>query len=324
MGVTNFDIVQANAFIGTNDLPAGGTHYYVRPYTGLDGNNGKSPTKAFKTLLRAKTVAASGKNDIIHFIGEGNAAAYCTDYQSALLDWNKDLLHLIGENDGTRMSPRCRIGWKAGTAAATGLFKVSGNGCLIRGVQIWGGIDGNALALGGAEVTGRLNRFQRCHFSAMDGAAGVNDIVGAYSVKITGGIENEFEDCVIGNDTTSIGGASHANSQILFSTNSQENLFRRCSIVMSAGSSTYHVFFRAPTASLVTWCEFEDCEFINIGTNLTVGAVVATDCGGLIFFRGASHAIYGASGWGANYSKIIGLGYTQAVATSGFSAAISA
>jgi len=68
------------------------------PYSGLDYNSGKSPTQAVKTLKQALALATAGKNDTVHFIGGGNASAYCTDYQSALLDWNKDLVHLVGES----------------------------------------------------------------------------------------------------------------------------------------------------------------------------------------------------------------------------------
>ena len=326
MGVTNFDVVQANAFIGAQDLPLGGAHYFVRPKYGLDNNSGRSPRNAFQTLLRAKTVAASGKNDIVHYIGEGNAASLCTDYQSALLDWNKDLLHLVVEGAGSRMSPRGRVGFAPTYAAATGLFKLSGNGCLIRGVQFWGGLDSYAGVLGAVEVTGRLNRFQRCHIAGMNGAAAENDILGAYSLKITGGIENEFEDCVIGDDTQAIG--AYANSQILFGTLAQENLFRRCSILMQANHATNHVFLRAPTGSGVCWNEFEDCEFINTGTTLTASTagafVVATDCGGLVLLRGPKTALYGANGWGTNYNKVLGCGYSTAAATFGFSTPVTA
>jgi hypothetical protein len=326
MGVTNFDVVQANAFIGAQDLPLGGTHYFVRPKYGLDDNSGRSPRNAFKTLARAYAVAASGKNDIVHFIGEGNAASLCTDYQSALLTWGKDLLHLVGEGAGTRMSPRCRVGFLSTYAAATGLFKVSGNGCIVRGMQFWGGLDGSALPLGAVEVTGRMNRFQRCHIAGMNGAAAENDILGAYSLKLTGAIENEFEDCVIGSLTNSIG--AYANSQILFATLAQENLFRRCSIVMQANHATNHVFLRAPTGSGVCWNEFEDCEFINTGTTLTASTagafVVATDHGGLVLLRGPKTSLYGANGWGTNYNKVLACGYSTAAATFGFSTPVTA
>lgn len=329
MGVTNEDVVQANAFIGVGDLPAGGTHYYVRPKYGLDGGSGKSPRNAFKTLARAYAVAASGKNDVVHFIGEGNAASLCTDYQSALLTWGKDLLHLVVEGAGTRMSPRGRIGFASTYAAATGLFKLSGNGCLIRGVQFWGGLDSYAGVLGAVEVTGRLNRFQRCHIAGMNGAAGENDILGAYSLKLTGAIECEFEDCVIGDSTQPIGGAGFANSQILFSTLAQENRFRNCSVVMNAGHATNHVFLRAPTGSVVLWNEFEDCEFVNTGSSgtlLTQAFVVASDAGGLTLLRGGKTALYNATDWNASDTGTVfalGTGAYGAGATFGFQQAVT-
>ena len=321
MGKTNFDVVQANAFIGSQFMTQGNV-WFVRPATGSDNYDGKSPKRAFATLAEALEQCVSGQNDVVYLMGEGNASALCTDYQSVLLDWNKDLVHLIGVNSGTRESPRSRIAAATTFATATPLFRVSGNGCLIQGIQVWGGVDGHNQITGAVEVTGRLNHFVRCHFAGLNGAAGENDIANAFSLKLTGAIENVFEDCVIGNATSPIG-AGATTSQILFSTLAQENLFRRCSIIMEASSSTNHVFLRAPAGSGVIWNVFEDCDFVNTGTNLTYASVVASNCGGLVRLRGAT-TLYGATDWNSTDSgTVIAEGIGIAANTFGFAAAVT-
>lgn len=65
MGTTNFDIVQANAFIGVDiDSNVFGNTWYVAT-TGADGNDGKSPQTPFLTIGQAITKGAAGDNIII-------------------------------------------------------------------------------------------------------------------------------------------------------------------------------------------------------------------------------------------------------------------
>ncbi|MGH8743846.1 MAG: hypothetical protein ACREUY_06155 [Burkholderiales bacterium] len=62
MGQTNFDVVQANQFIG-GVLPAQspfGRVFFVDNTNGSDGNTGRSPRKALQTIAAAITAASSG------------------------------------------------------------------------------------------------------------------------------------------------------------------------------------------------------------------------------------------------------------------------
>jgi hypothetical protein len=327
MSETVFDVVRANAFIGGLDFPTNGKKYYVRPKNGLDGNSGKSPRLALKTLAAAYAKCTAGKHDIVYLIGEGDASADCTDYQSSTADtaalyWNKDLTHLIGVSSGVSTSPRARIGFLSTFATASNLFKLGADGCRIENIQFWGGVNGHAQPIGCVEVTGRLNRFANCHIAGMNGAASVNDINGAYSLKLTGAIENEFHNCVIGHATSKLG-ANATNSQILFATLAQENLFKGCKIIMDASDAANHLFLISGSGGSVVWNIFEDCAFLNIGTTLT-SAMDVNATGGLLLLQGTKTVLYGASEWDASDSgKIIGCGITKSAAGYGFSAAVA-
>lgn len=324
MGQSNFDVLKANLFLGAQVVTQGNV-FHVKPYSGSDGNNGKSAKKAFKTLAKAYAAATASQNDVIYFYGEGDAASRCTDYQSSTangsaLYWNKDMVHLIGVNSGTRMSPRARIGFKSTFATASNLFKCAADSCYIANIQFWGGLDGSANPTGCVEVTGRMNRFENCHMAGMNGAAAINDIANAYSLKLTGAIENEFRNCTIGSGSTAIG--ANANAQIVFATLVQENLFKDCVICMQANSATNHLFLRSPAGSQVVWNIFEDCAFLNYGTALTYGMAVTSDSGGTTLLKGAGTMLYGATDWNNDSGTVIAGPIGFANNNFGFSAAV--
>jgi hypothetical protein len=323
--IVHSDVAQAGAYL--EGLPTQGKSYFVKPKSGLDGNSGLSPSAALKTIAAAYAKMTDGAHDICYLVGEGNVSADCTDYQSstansAALLWAKNNCHLIGVNSGVSMSPRSRIGFASTFATASNLFKLTGNGCRIENIQFWGGVDGHAQPIGCVEVTGRLNRFQNCHIAGLNGAAGVNDIANAYSLKLTGAIENEFHNCVIGSSSTAIG-AGTTTSQIRFATLAQENLFKNCKIVMQSSHQTNHIFLRAPAGSAVVWNMFEDCQFINTGTGLTYATLVTSDVGGVVLLAGKT-ALYGATDWNsADTGTIVALPTTFAAGDYGFALAVT-
>lgn len=67
MGVTNFDVVQANAFLGpVPEANVFGNTWYVDGTNGSDGNTGKSPSQAVATIAKAATtLGAAGDNIMI-------------------------------------------------------------------------------------------------------------------------------------------------------------------------------------------------------------------------------------------------------------------
>jgi hypothetical protein len=94
MGLTNFP----HGIIATPNLGGGimtqGNIWFVKPYTGSNSNDGKTPSTAFKTLAGALAAATANHNDIVYFCQENNTASETTDYQSVNLNWNKDGVHL--------------------------------------------------------------------------------------------------------------------------------------------------------------------------------------------------------------------------------------
>lgn len=246
-----------------------GNIWHVRPRTGSDVNSsGRRPDSAFKTLRQALSAAVANQNDVILFYGEGNASAYCTDYQNATLNWNKDLVHLIGVNSGVTMSPRSRISLVSTYDTASNLFTLSANGCLIRGIQFFEGVAGTNPT-GAVKVTGTRNRFENCHFAGVGNAA--NDIAGAYSLKLDGAEENEFFNCTIGLQTMAAGAA--LNADLLFDSAAKNNKFENCLFLRQVSHASNHVLVEVADATGIDGLiEFLNCKFLYQSANYAVGA----------------------------------------------------
>ena len=314
-GVFSYQALSAlNAMIAGQGFLTQGNVYWVRPTKGDDANNGQSPASAFQTLQAALNAAVSNQNDVVLLCAEGNSASLTTCYQSALLNWNKDQVHLIGLNCGPLYSQRSRIAFVAGYAAATDLFLLSANGCLIQGIEFFMGV-ASALPTGCMTITGQRNHLYRCHIAGFGNAA--NDISGAYSLQLKGAEENLIEDCTIGVDTIQVG-AGTSNAQIQFTagaTACTRNWFRTCRVMMDTSSATACLFIRGGgVGNLDRETVFEDCLFLNsIGsasTLLTHAMNIATG-GGTVLLTGSKTGLFGASGWNANSGVVYATGGVQ-------------
>jgi len=308
-----------NALISAQGLLTQGNVWWVRPISGNDNNDGKSPATAFKTCGAALNAAVGGQNDIVLLCAEGNSAASTTDYQTALLNWNKDLVHLIGINAGPLYSQRSRIAFSSGYTGATDLFKLSANGCLIQGIEFFMGV-ASVNPTGCMTVTGQRNHLIRCHIAGMGNAA--NDISGAYSLNLQGAEECLFEDCTIGQDTVQLG-AGTSNSVLLFTSNSPANTrnwFRGCRFMLDTSSATVCLFARGGgVGNLDRETVFEDCLFLNAiasaSTTLTHAMAIATG-GGVVILTGSKTGLFGASGWNSNSGVVYATGGVQPTNTS--------
>src|ERR1700735_2244411 len=87
-------------------FPSQGNQYFVNPQFGSDVGNDGSRLKPFQSLPRALSQATAGQNDIIFLEASSDSAALTTAYQTGVLNWNKDLVHLIGINSGSQFSSR--------------------------------------------------------------------------------------------------------------------------------------------------------------------------------------------------------------------------
>ncbi len=281
-------------------FPTQGNIFFVAPGTGNDNNAGTADSP-FATLTRAHSLTTAGQNDIVYQLAQSNTAAATTDYQTATLNWNKDLVHLIGVNGGPMLGQRSRVALNAAYATASNLITVSANGCLMANLEFFAGV-ASALPTGCMQLTGQRNHFINCQISGMGAAA--NDIAGAYSLYLNAGAENVFDGCYIGLDTVTLGAA--ANSQIKCASAATRNLFRECLIATYTNHATNNNFLRAPTGSLDRWLQFDNCRFINpvdaASTLVTQAFIVASDAGGSVLLTGADTGVVGATDWNSTDS----------------------
>lgn len=281
-------------------FPTQGKIINVNPRTGNDSNDG-STNSPLLTLEAALAMATENQNDIVFLQAAGNTAGNTTARPAGQLNWNKDLVHLVGVNGGPFLGQRSRIAFQSAYATATNLFKLSANGCLIKGIEFFAGV-ASVLPTGCMEITGQRNHVQGCQISGMGDIH--NDIAGAYSLFLNGAAENLIEDCYIGLDTIVLGAA--ANSQIKCASAAVRNLFKRSRIETYTNHASNNNFLRCPTGSLDRWLEFYDCVFFNPidagSTNLTQAAIIASDAGGTVLLTGGKTGFVGATDWNSTDS----------------------
>lgn len=289
----------------TPTFPTQGKYLFVKPYSGSDGADGLSPQYALKTLTQAQLMATANQNDVVVLFAESNTGASTTDYQTAVLPWAKDGVHLIGVNAGPFIGQRSRVAWKstASTALATPLFTLSANNCLIAGVEFFQGLASATSQLGCMNVTGMRNKVFNCQISGMGHADNV--IAGAYSLHLNAAEENTFEKCYIGLDT--IARATDTTSEIRLSSAATRNYFLKCTVASQIGHATFSpfVYFNGATA-IDRWLKFEDCDFINFAVNYGFTQSVAfkhsaTPTQGITWVRNSGAM---ATNWAAAGNKV--------------------
>jgi hypothetical protein len=243
-----------------------GKTYFVKPSSGSNSNNGRSPTRALATLAGAKTKATADKNDVVYLISESNTAASTTDYQSSALDWSKDGVALIGINSGSRVGQLSRIAQLSTATNVDNLFTLSANNCLVSDIEVFHGVN-DATSTGAALVSGSRNRISNCTFAGIGHAT--QNVAANYSLKVTGS-ENLFEDCTIGYDAIA---RSTSTYEMYMSGGAARNIFRRCRIITYAGAAAF-TFLTVPSTGLDAWNLFEDCIFINLPTGVGSGTTM--------------------------------------------------
>lgn len=291
-GISSFGV----PVFGTGGFLSQGTYWFVKPSSGSDQNEGKSPDRALKTLSKAQSLATANQNDVVFLISESNTAASTTDYQSTELLWAKDMVHLIGVAAGGMLSSRARIAQLSTATDVDGLLTVSANSCYIANIQVFQGVD-DATSKGCVSVTGERNHFQNCHFAGIGHAT--QDVSANYSLSVSGG-ENLFEDCVIGLDTISRATATY---EMIISGGVARNIFKRCLITSMAGAAGFS-FLSVGATAIDRYTLFEDCSFINAiqstASTMTEALSVAagTSPGGMIILKNCT--LVGATDWEAS------------------------
>lgn len=274
MTLTNFP--NGISSFGAPIMPYGmftGTHFFVKPNSGNDANDGLSPEFALNTLAAALAKATANKNDVVWLIAESNTASATTDYQSTSLDWNKDGVHLIGVNAGPQIGQRSRIAQLSTVVTIETLFKVSADNCLIANIEVFHGVDGSTATTPVAvEVTGQRNVFRNCQFSGMGDSTSTNtmDVSGARSLLLNGASECLFDSCYIGLDTVI---KATAAAEVEIKGSSTRNIFDRC--IFNTYTSNASMLMLTINANTDRFVIFRDCAFINVQNITSATAMTA-------------------------------------------------
>lgn len=245
-------------------FPTQGNVYFVNPRTGLDFNVGTAASP-LKTLRQALSLCTANQNDIVYLCASSNTASATTDYLAANLDWNKDMVHLIGINGGNFISQRSRVGANSGVGSFANLFTVSANGCLIQNIEFFQGAGSDTLSAAqtAVRVTGDRNHFVNCQISGM--GSSTMDYAGSNSLTLTGS-ENLFQHCYIGLDTviraTSV-------TEVILSGTPARTVFENCHFNTYTSGSTFKMI-TVPTGA-DRFVKFVDCDFTAI-QNITSSA----------------------------------------------------
>ena len=273
--------------VGTQEVMlAGGNWYFCDPTHGTADADATTPQTATNSLLKAYNKCRDGYNDGVIFIGGATAWA-----PAAALTWSKNYCHLIGTSGQLGVGNRCRIVAAAATALSP-VVTFSGNGCLIKNIQI--NNEYATGAVGVAIITG-----QRCIFENVFFMVPASVTAASYSCKLSGG-ENAFIRCSFGQHTMVRSAASYCLWVYLGDGDNQRNKFIGCDF-LSWSSSTGHVLVKVDadlsTDTFTMW--FEDCLFHNIisGSGTLTAAIVdgATDAGHRIVMRGKGNTIVGCA-----------------------------
>jgi hypothetical protein len=285
--ITQAGVVSAATLAALNQnfaliFPTQGNVYWVRPRSGSDAFDGLTSQSAFQTLARAMSAAVPNQNDVVFLCAESNTAAQTTDYQDATLDWNKDLVHLIGIGSGPFLGQRARISARSTAAALAPLFKLSANGCLISGVEFFQGTPASGTTSRCVDVTGQRNHIVNCQMSGMGDLTAVADVAGSRSIKLSGS-ENVFQHCYIGLDTAI---RATMTTEVEISAGAR-NTFENCHFETYTSLSTFKM------VSVATGCDrfvkFVDCDFVAV-QNITsavapTGAIGITTMNGQVIMR---------------------------------------
>jgi hypothetical protein len=206
MGITNFDVVQANAFIG-GILPISpfGNVWYVDGSNGADANTGKNPqTQAFLTIAQGISKAVAGDTIVIvpktMAAGATDPASYA---ETVIIPAAKHSLTLLGVGNRTQGGlPQMKIGG----SSTTPMLTIRAPGCRVMNIgfngasSTGGGIklddDGSTKTAFGTEIA-------NCHFknlkgtgnASTEGAIFWSSAGGAWQVLIK---DNLFYNCRAG------------------------------------------------------------------------------------------------------------------------------
>lgn len=283
------DIVDAYAA----SLPigaAGGNWYFVNPANGNNSNSGESPDAALASITTAYGKTTNNNNDVVAYIGDSSGFNL-----TAALTWSNSYTHLIGICAPVRAGKRARIFQLSTLTGASPLLNITGSGCIFKDFYIFQGV-ADATSLINVQVTGQRNYFENVHFAG--GGHATQAINGGASLKLNGGSECLFRNCVIGVDTIA---AATGMVGLLVDGSSTRNIFEDCYFTMLGGNSGAAFVEFTDITAIDRYMIFKNCDFINLGTGQASAFVIPTGYDGTnmrVFLRDC--ALFGATDWDAS------------------------
>lgn len=223
---------------------------------------------AFHTDIEtALSLCTSARNDVVLLTPDNHT-------QADSITWDKNMTHLVGMFPPAMMNQRSRIGH---SADFTPLIDVTGYGNLFANLYFMYG-RGNAANLTCLQVSGDRNSFINCHF--LPGNATELDQGSFDLVRLNCG-EVYFKKCVFGGDTL-----SWTNGDMIRTYGPTDRscrpIFEDCLFIMKADNAQVN-FIETVSGNGAALGVFRNCQFVNIGTNLTVG-IDGTGLGNQKFF----------------------------------------
>jgi hypothetical protein len=254
-----------NEYVAAMGIPRGplSQAYLVDTEMGSDSNSGTNWRYPLASVEEAEDRCVANRHDTVLFLARATA-----DNPSAAITWDKSYTHLIGVgSELPGMGNRCRL-VAAAAATATTVLNVTGNGCIIKNMQL-----GNEYATGArgvAIVTG-----QRCLFENVFFMVPFATTAASYSMKISGG-ENTFRNCTFGQHTMVRGGASYNVWFHKGAGDNQRNKFIHCEFLSWSNATTHVLVYTDVDINNETFTiQFDNCLFHNHGLTGTHGATLA-------------------------------------------------
>jgi hypothetical protein len=294
-----------------------GDWYFVDPAHGSDGNTGAADSP-LQTIYRAYALARDGYNDVIVLVGDGTTAGTArmstalaqsvdSTATTGTITWAKNALHLIGQaapgpNSRARFAPPS-TSYTAATFGNSGnMFNVTGAGCYFANFSVYNGFTTGATGQIAWIDAGQRNCYVGVDFLGMNDSASAGSTT-SRSLKISGGGENSFINCVIGGDTTARG---VANASLEFSGGTTRNVFRDCIFPVQASAATPIVIKTAAAAAIDRWILFDRCIFVNgvksTATTMSAVATMAASAGGLLLLKDCTEV--GMTVWGSDATTL--------------------
>lgn len=293
-----------------------GKAYFVDPAHGSDGNSGRKPSEALATLYAAHSLCTDGNNDVVFLISAPIAGATSTgtarlstaiaktvdsSATTGTLTWNKNATHLVGITT-PGLYGRARIAPPTGTYTeatfnALPFVVTSGQGGFFANIDIYHGFSTGADGQIALTDSGARNNFYNCAILGMNDAASAQG-TSSRSLKLTGGGESTFTNCVIGGDTTA---RTVANASLELAGGTPRNSFRNCLFPFWGSAAGVLGILGTGNGCMDRWALFDRCWFINnvksTSTQMTVCASFTTASpGGMLVFANCNSV--GMTKWG--------------------------